>query len=85
MLGQIDPATWHGRNKDHPVVPYLAGKRKCLGESVAKTTLLLFLANFLANFKFEKCAEDYDPEASAGGLTVGPPKFFANVVQLKLE
>ena len=66
-------------------MPSFAGKRKCLGESVAKTTLLLFLANFLANFKFEKCAEDYDPEASAGGLTVGPPKFFANVVPVKLD
>lgn len=70
---------------DEWLQPFGYGKRKCLGESVAKTTLLLFLANFLANFKFEKCAEDYDPEASAGGLTVGPPKFFANVVPVKLD
>ena len=65
-----------------------AGKRKCLGENVARTTIFLFLANLLRSFDFsvdtnvanvgvgEKPLPTLLPE---GGLTIGPQKFFAKV------
>lgn len=61
-----------------------SGKRKCLGETVAKLTVLLFLANFLATFRFSRIPEtaplSVDP---VGGLTIGPQKFSAQVEIIK--
>ena len=58
-----------------------AGKRKCLGESVAKTTLSLFLANIVKNFKLVKVDNVSLPDPEPlGGLTLMPRDF-----QFKME
>ena len=58
------------------VIFYMIGKRKCLGEAVAKTTLTLFLANLVHHFKLVKVdtAPLPDPEP-LGGLTLMPRDF----------
>ena len=56
---------------------YFIGKRKCLGEAVAKTTLTLFLANIVKHFKLvkvENASPLPDPEP-LGGLTLMPRDF----------
>lgn len=58
----------------------ILGKRKCLGESVAKSTIFLFLANLLAKFTFEMDKKDDPPSVlPVGGLTIGPQPFNAIV------
>ena len=52
------------------------GKRKCLGERVAKNTIFLFLANLIKNFHFAtpnvQTLPDTEPN---GGLTLAPKEF----------
>ena len=52
------------------------GKRKCLGERVAKNTIFLFLANLIKNFHFVtpngQTLPDTEPN---GGLTLAPKEF----------
>lgn len=58
-----------------------SGKRKCLGETVAKTTLCLFLANIVKNFKLVKVDNVPLPDPEPlGGLTLMPRDF-----QFKME
>ncbi|XP_059093870.1 methyl farnesoate epoxidase-like [Tigriopus californicus] len=78
----------HGQLKSHDewLQPFGYGKRKCLGETVAKLTVLLFLANFLTTFRFSRIPDapplSVDP---IGGLTIGPQKFNAKVEILKRD
>ena len=59
---------------------FFAGKRKCLGESVAKSTIFLFLANLIHGFSFSIDPTGEKPALlPEGGLTIGPKKFYAKV------
>ena len=52
------------------------GKRKCLGEKVAKNTILLFLANLMKDFKFSVPDKAVLPDTETnGGLTLAPKEF----------
>ena len=54
----------------------MAGKRKCLGEKVAKNTIFLFLANLIKNFKFSVPDNAILPDTETnGGLTLAPKEF----------
>ena len=49
------------------------GRRKCLGESVARTENFLFFANLLKNFKLEiPEGENLPTTEPLDGLTIGP-------------
>ena len=55
---------------------FLAGKRKCLGEKVAKNTIFLFLANLVKHFKFSVPENAVLPDTETnGGLTLAPKEF----------
>ena len=55
---------------------FMAGKRKCLGEKVAKNTIFLFLANLIKNFKFSVPDNAILPDTETnGGLTLAPKEF----------
>lgn len=52
------------------------GRRKCLGESVAKVENFLFFANMLKNFKLEVPEGDILPTTEPlDGMTIGPHHF----------
>ena len=52
------------------------GKRKCLGEKVAKNTIFLFLANLMKDFKFSVPDNAVLPDTETnGGLTLSPKEF----------
>ena len=59
-------------------MPFSAGKRVCLGESVAKLELFLVLAYLLKNFKF--CADDSLDLEGVNGATLKPKPFKVRVV-----
>ena len=53
-----------------------SGKRKCLGESVARTTVFLFLVNMVKEFKFTPVSGSELPDCEpVGGLTLMPKDF----------
>ena len=61
------------------------GRRRCLGETVAKSEGFLFLANLLHHFKI-KAGEGMgnlpDPRIPKDGFALGPRKFTAKFTQL---
>ena len=58
---------------------YFSGRRKCLGESVARVENFLFFSNILKNFRLEipdkMPAPSLDP---IDGMTIGPSHFDIN-------
>ena len=58
-------------------MPFGAGRRVCLGESLAKTELFLLSATLLQKFKFENPPECPLPDLQGGtdGLVVSPKPF----------
>lgn len=65
---------------DEWLQPFSYGKRKCIGESVAKNTVFLMFANVLKSFNFKTCRSSPLPsEDPVGGLTIGPQEFYAEI------
>ncbi|XP_070306927.1 cytochrome P450 2B4-like [Odocoileus virginianus] len=58
-------------------IPFSMGKRLCLGESLARSELFLFLASLLQNFSLgsPKAPEDIDLTPRENGLGRAPPVF----------
>jgi len=52
--------------------PFGIGRRRCLGESLAKMESFLFFANLLLNFSFSCEAENLPSLAPESGFTNGP-------------
>jgi len=66
--------------QDEWLQPFSYGKRKCIGESIAKNTVFLIFANVVKKFNFKTISSDPLPsDDPVGGLTIGPQKFYANV------
>ena len=63
---------------DEWLQPFSYGKRKCLGESIARNTVFLMFANILKNFSFHQ-GESLPSTDPVGGLTIGPQEFRARV------
>ena len=66
--------------QDEWLQPFSYGKRKCLGESIARNTIFLMFSNLMKNFEFEASRSHPLPnEDPNGGLTIGPQMFKAKV------
>lgn len=58
----------------------VAGKRMCFGQSLAETTLFIYLITVLKVFKFEKAPGKPEPSIVAKvGLTYSPQPFWAKI------
>ena len=65
---------------DEWLQPFGYGKRRCLGETIAKNTVFLMFSNIMKNFSFEVLDSHPLPNLEpVGGLTVGPQAFKARV------
>lgn len=57
-----------------------SGRRRCLGESLAKSSLFLFLASLLQNFNFTIPKGGEPPSTEAiDGVTATPKPFYAEI------
>ena len=61
----------------HPnVVPFGVGKRRCLGESLAKTELFIFFTGLIQKFKIKLANEEDVPSTKyRPGITLSPYPF----------
>ena len=65
---------------DERKIPFGVGKRRCVGETVAKTENFLFLANLMKSFSFGPGPDGKLPELRPqAGLTNGPQPFVTKV------
>ena len=67
--------------KDEHFIPFLTGKRQCLGETLAKTELFLFFTGLVQQYKFQPEDEKNIPtEDSVFGITSLPKHFKVKLV-----
>lgn len=72
----IDPST--GKFKPHPeVVPFGVGKRRCLGETLAKLELFVFFTGLMHKFKVHFADDGSKPPTTdyRPGITLCPQPF----------
>ncbi|KAH9489494.1 Cytochrome P450 2C3 [Bulinus truncatus] len=63
------------------LVPFSVGRRACLGESMAKTELFLYLANMIQKFEFLPVDPDHPPPMKyIVGVTVSPVPYEVRIV-----
>ena len=62
-------------------VPYGIGRRICMGETLAKDTLFIFMATLVKNLKFENpdCNPKPEPENYTDGFTIIPHPYFVKM------
>ena len=67
---------------DERNIPFGIGKRRCLGETLARMENFLFFANLMKHFSF-RCVEGSDPPDTRpmAGFTNGPAPFCMKVVK----
>jgi len=72
----------NGNFVPHPnIVPFGVGKRRCLGESLAKVELFTFFANLMHNFEIRPVNENEKPSTKyRPGVTLSPMPFKARFV-----
>ena len=62
--------------KDERLIPYLVGRRQCLGMSFAQTEIFMFLTNIVREFKVSQDDNNPLPEPTPTmGFVMGCPKF----------
>ncbi|CAG0879152.1 unnamed protein product [Darwinula stevensoni] len=70
------------RTKVPSFLPFVLGKRQCLGESLALMELILFVTIFMQKFTFRTTTGRLHPKAEAvGDFIVNPPKPFQFIVE----
>ncbi|KAH9489501.1 hypothetical protein Btru_046888 [Bulinus truncatus] len=63
------------------LIPFSVGRRACLGESMAKTELFLYLANMLQTFEFLPVDPDHPPPMKyIVGITASPVPYEVRIV-----
>ena len=62
-------------------IPFGFGKRSCMGESLAKAELFMFIVMLLQRLRFEPPKEHPmpDPEADIAGVTRSPQPFHISI------
>ena len=69
---------------DERNIPFGIGKRRCIGESLARMENFLFFATMIKHFKFS-CVDGVMPDIRpVGGLTNRPAPFLMKVEQIIL-
>ncbi|KAH9489487.1 Cytochrome P450 2C3 [Bulinus truncatus] len=64
------------------LIPFSVGRRACLGESLAKTELFLYLANMVQTFEFLPVDPDHPPPVKYKfGITVSPDPYKVRAVK----
>ncbi|KAH9504912.1 cytochrome P450 2 sub U member 1 [Bulinus truncatus] len=64
------------------LIPFSVGRRACLGESMTKTELFLYLANMIQKFEFLPVDPDHPPPRKyVFGLTVSPEPYECRIVE----
>ena len=72
--------TAEGKYKaDERNIPFGIGKRRCLGENLARMENFLFLANIIKHFKFETSDGSIPEVRPQAGITYGPQPFSMRV------
>nr|BAN14691.1 cytochrome P450 [Plautia stali] len=56
-------------------IPFGLGKRRCIGEALAKTSLFLYLTALLQKFRIRPVSEELPPIKSLDGATISPAPF----------
>merc|ERR1719422_652527 len=70
----------HGKYKNHEMLnPFGIGRRKCLGESLARMENFLFFVNIFKNFKFSQVGDSPPSLEPDIGFTNGPYPFETKV------
>ena len=73
--------TDHGDfRSDEMNLPFGIGRRKCLGESLARMENFLFLSNIFQNFKFVQIGDSPPSLEPDVGFTNGPYPFTTKIV-----
>ncbi|KAF4520507.1 hypothetical protein B566_EDAN004823 [Ephemera danica] len=68
--------------KEERYIPFGLGKRRCLGDALAKSTIFLFISALLQNFQFELVPGQEKPSLlPIDGLTLAPKPFSGIVKQ----
>jgi len=67
--------------KREQFVPFGFGRRVCMGEALAKDTLLIFFATLVKQLRFEKPEnhKEPDPNDFTDGFTIIPKPFYVNI------
>lgn len=63
---------------------FLIGRRRCLGEILAKTNLFLFIAKLVQNFEIQIPPGVQLPEKTLEGVTISPSPFSAIFIPRRL-
>ena len=62
--------------KDERLIPYLVGRRQCLGLNLAQTEIFLFLTNLVREFQIsEDPSSPLPPPTPTMGFVMGCPKY----------
>ena len=62
--------------KDERLIPYLVGRRQCLGMNFAQTEIFMFLTNIIRQFKVSEDPSNPLPEPTPTmGFVMGCPKY----------
>jgi cytochrome P450 len=68
--------------KDEWMIPFGAGKRICLGEVMAKTSLFIFYTTLLQEFSFSLPAGEPQPSTlCVSGITTAPQPFTVKITK----
>ena len=68
--------------KDERLIPYLVGRRQCLGMALAQTEMFLFFTAIVAEFKLEESLEKRLPDATPTmGFVMGCPEYQVKLTQ----
>lgn len=68
------------------LMPFLVGRRQCLGENLARVELFLFLTSFLQRFRFSfPKGVTVNEEQRANGRNIAEPQFYQLIVELRSE
>ena len=61
------------------ILPFGVGKRRCIGESLARVQNFLFFANLMKKFRFSAVDDDLPDLTPVPGFFIGPPSYKARI------